>query len=148
MIYKYKAEWDFSLLVFFLGGATIISFLLELNFIEIICFDLFVLSFVMLNNLAFHDVEIRLDSELKTIEYVYVKWFKRRSETFKLEEVNYEYKNVFTSAGTHNRFLLKKGSDIIVKPRTNLYSLNIDQIEDILRKLRNLGVKGENKMSN
>ncbi|WP_430612249.1 hypothetical protein [Flavobacterium sp. JP2137] len=145
MIYLYKTKLNYSIVVFIIVGVAIIGYLLDLSYV-VICF--LSISALVCNlgiNLFYSDLEFKIDSKSKTLEYKCLVMFKIKKELFKLEDLNYEYREVFTKAGIYNQFLLKKGTEIIARPRANIVSFGTNQIVHLGEKLKELGVPRESK---
>lgn len=145
MIYLYKAKLNYSVIIFLVAGATIIGYLLDLNYVAICFLNLFALLGNLGTNLFYSELGFIIDSKSKTLEFQSFQMSKKRKEIFKLEDLNFEWKEIFSSAGIYDQFLLKKGSEIIVRPRANIFSLSTDQIKHLSEKLKELGVPEVNK---
>lgn len=145
MIYLYKSQIDYLLVLFLIVGGTIIGYFIGLEYLEIALLDIFILAFISIMNFAYSDVELKIDCDSGRLEYRYFKFGTIKEEIFLLKDLNFEYKKVITSGGMYNKFYLRKGDKTIIRPRVNIYSLSVDQIENLANKLKELGVQGEDK---
>ena len=142
MIFLYKAQIDYLLIVFLFSMGLIMDYVIGYEYFVFI----FIVVFVSVVSFFYSDIELKVDSKNRRLEYRYFKLGSIRKKVFQLDELSYDYKKVITSGGIYDRFYLKTGNTFIIRPRANVYSFNIKQIKDLVEKLKELGVPSESKM--
>ncbi len=141
MIFLYKAQIDYLLIVFLISIGLIMDYVIGYEYFVLVSMVVFFSGV----NFFYSDIELKLDSENRRLEYRYFKLGSIRTKVFQLDELSYDYKKVITSGGIYDRFYLKVGNTFIIKPRANVYCFNVEQIKDLAEKLKKFGVQGEDK---
>ncbi|MCP1995120.1 hypothetical protein [Flavobacterium sp. HSC-61S13] len=141
MIFLYKAQIDYLLIVFLISIGLIMDYVIGYEYFVLVSMVVFFSGV----NFFYSDIELKVDSENRRLEYRYFKLGSIRTKVFQLDELSYDYKKVITSGGIYDRFYLKAGNTFIIKPRANVYCFNVEQIKDLVEKLKKFGVQGEDK---
>jgi len=137
----YKAQLDYSVIVFLVIGISVIGYFIEMEVLNIVILNIVVIGLLSMSNFIYSDIEFIIDLSNKTVSYSFARLGKVVKRTYKVEELEYSYKKVVTSSGKFNKFSLLQNGKTIVKTRPNIYSLTENQIQDIIKSLSDLQVK-------